>query len=76
MNTAVITFNSNGAGSCLYTELIDLNSIGRLEVTRATTIEFNNQTQFWEVKDKRGIVLYFNRSRVACLAWEHQDLNR
>ena len=76
MKTTVITFNQQGTGSCLYTELINLGSIGSLEVTRATTIEFNNQTQFWEVKDNRGIVLYFNRSRTACLAWEHQDFNR
>ena len=75
MNTVVLTFAPSGQGSCLYSELIDLHSIGSLEVTRATTIEFNNETQFWEVKDTRGIVLYFSRSRVACLAWEHQDLN-
>ena len=76
MNTTVITFNTQGNGSCLYSELIDLHSIGSLEVTRATTIEFNNESQFWEVKDPRDTVLYFSRSRTACLAWEHQDLNR
>ena len=76
MKTTVITFNTNGAGSCLYTELIDLHSIGQLEVTRATTIELNNQTQFWEVKDTRDKVLYFHRSRTACLEWEHQEANR
>jgi hypothetical protein len=75
MNTVVLTVDSSGNGSCLYSELIDLHSIGSLEVTRATTIEFNNKSQFWEVKDTRGIVLYFNRSRTACLSWEHQDLN-
>ena len=75
MNNTVITFDTQGQGSCLYSELIDLQSIGSLEVTRATTIEFNQQTQRWEVKDPRGTVLYFSRSRTACLAWEHQDLN-
>ena len=74
MNTAVLTIAPNGTGSCLYTELIDLKSIGSLQVTRATQIEFNNQTQHWEVKDNRGVILYFNRSRTACLAWEHQNL--
>jgi hypothetical protein len=75
MNTCVLKFDTNGHGSCLYSELIDLHSIGSLEVTRATQIEFNNESQFWEVKDPRGTVLYFSRSRTACLAWEHQDLN-
>ena len=74
MNTTVITFNETGAGSCLYSELIDLAAIGSLEVTRATQIEFNNVTQHWEVKDLSGITLYFNRSRTACLTWEHQNL--
>ena len=73
MNT-VLTFNTNGTGSCLYTELIDLYSIGRLEVSRASTIEFNNQTQRWEVKDRRGTLLFFARSRQACLEWEHGNL--
>ena len=75
MNTVVLTVDSSGQASCLYSELIDLQSIGSLEVSRATTIEFNNKTQRWEVKDPRGTVLYFSRSRTACLAWEHQDLN-
>jgi hypothetical protein len=76
MNPVVLTFDSAGRGSCLYSELIDLRSIGSLEVTRATTIEFNNITQFWEVKDVRGTVLFFSRSRTICLAWEQQEFNR
>ncbi|WCJ60718.1 hypothetical protein NXS98_06210 [Fontisphaera persica] len=49
-------------------------SIGRLEVSRASTIEFNNQTQRWEVKDHRGHLQFFARSRSACLEWEHNNL--
>ncbi len=71
---ATITFNTNGTGSCLHTELIDLHSIGRLDITRATNIEFNNQTQHWEIKDRRGTVLFSSRSRTACLTWEHKNL--
>ncbi len=71
---AILTFNPNGTGSCLYTELIDLSSLGRLEIQRATTIEFNNQTQHWEVKDRRGKPLFFARHRQACLEWEQQNL--
>ena len=76
MSACVLTIDPNGTGSCLYTELIDLKSIGLLQVTRATEIEFNNTSPFWEVKNTQGIVLYFHRSRTACLAWEQQDLNR
>jgi len=76
MNPVVLTFTPDGTGRCLYTELIELNSLGRLEIDRASTIEFNNGNQFWEVKNLKGRVLYFSRSRAACLAWEHQQFNR
>ncbi|MDB6025142.1 MAG: hypothetical protein JWM68_1365 [Verrucomicrobiales bacterium] len=75
MNTAVVTFDSSGKGSCLFTELIDLHSIGSLEITRATTIEFNNTTQLWEVR-QNGAVMFQNHSRAICLTWEHQEFNR
>ena len=67
---AVVTFDASGHGSCLYTELIDLQSIGSLEVRRASFIEFNNPRQVWEVKNLSGRVLFFSRSRSACLSWE------
>ncbi len=73
MNT-VITFSTNGTGSCFYTELFDLHLIGRLEVSRASTIEFNNRTQQWEVKDRRGHLRFFARSRQTCLEWERENL--
>jgi hypothetical protein len=75
MNPAVLTFAPSGEGNCLYTELIDLASIGSLEITRATSIEFNNTTQHWEVR-QNGAVMFQNRSRAICLAWEHQHFNR
>jgi hypothetical protein len=67
---AVVTFDCSGHGSCLYTELIDLRAIGSLSVRRASFIEFNNKRQSWEVKNQLGRVLFFARSRGACLAWE------
>jgi hypothetical protein len=67
---AVVTFDASGQGSCLYTELIDLQSIGSLEVRRASFIEFNNDRHVWEVKSIAGKVLFFSRHRSACLAWE------
>lgn len=67
---AAVTFDAAGSGSCLYTELIDLQSIGSLEVRRASFIEFNNERQVWEVKTGSGRVLFFSRRRIDCLAWE------
>ena len=76
MNTVVLTFSSSGQGSCLYSELIDLQSLGSLEVTRATQIEFNPLTQHWEVADTNSKILFAHPSRSVCLAWEQQHFNR
>jgi hypothetical protein len=75
MNTLVLTVNSNGEAGCLYSELIDLSSIGTLEVSRASNIEFNERKQKWEVRVD-GKVLFENVSRTVCHAWEIQHFNR
>lgn len=72
--TINISFKPDGTAQCLWTEALPLHEIGRLEITRATNIEFNNATQYWEVKDRKGKVRFFARSRSACLEWEEQNL--
>ena len=73
---AVITFDNQGHGHCLYTEQIDLRSLGSLQITRASTIEFNHQTAKWEVKDSNNQLLFHHSSRSACLEWEQQYFNQ
>ncbi|NBR88192.1 MAG: hypothetical protein EBS84_19365 [Proteobacteria bacterium] len=73
---AVLTFDVNGIGHCLHTDAIPLQSLGTLEVHRATTIEFNASTQQWEVKDAEGLTLHSNPSRSCCLAWEIERFNQ
>jgi hypothetical protein len=53
---------------------VPLHELGRLEIQGATTIEFNNTTQKWEVKARKGKLCFFSRSRSACLEWEQQNL--
>jgi len=67
-------FKLDGTAQCLWTEALPLHELGRLEITRATNIEFNNSTQQWEVKDRKGKVRFFAKSRSACLEWEQQNL--
>lgn len=74
MNTLVLTVKPDGEAGCFYSELIDLTSLGLLEVNRASNIEFNQQKQQWEVEVK-GKVLFSNASRALCLAWEIQHFN-
>ncbi len=69
-----IQFNPDGTALCLWTDAISLHELGRLEITRASTIEFNNSTQHWEVIDRQRRVRFFARSRAACLEWEHENL--
>jgi hypothetical protein len=75
MNAPMITFDPAGNGHCLFTETIDLSALGTLEILRASTIEFNNTSQVWEVKDARGVLLFSHPSRSTCLDWEYQHFN-
>ncbi|MEO6182851.1 MAG: hypothetical protein ABIP71_07095 [Verrucomicrobiota bacterium] len=74
--THVLTFEASGTARCLYTEQINLNTIGQLEISRASEIEFNNETQQWEVFSPERKLLYTHVSRAMCLHWEHQLFNR
>ena len=69
-----ISFKTDGTAHCLWTDAISLHELGRLEIHRATNIEFNNSTQRWEVNDRKGRVCFFSKSRAACLEWEQQNL--
>ena len=71
----VLTFDINGIGHCLHTDAIPLQTLGTLEVHRATTIEFNPAGQRWEVKDTEGAILFSDPSRSRCLAWELDHFN-
>jgi|SaaInlLV_10m_DNA_2_1039722.scaffolds.fasta_scaffold14713_3 hypothetical protein len=72
---ASLSFTPDGTGHCLYHELISLQSIGKIECSRASNIEFNPQTQEWEVRlpgesDPR----FCSLSRQECLDWERANL--
>ena len=74
MSAIAISFNIDGTAQCLWTEALPLHELGRLEIHRASNIEFNNTTQHWEVKDRKDKVRFIARSRSACLEWEQQNL--
>jgi hypothetical protein len=70
-----LRFDPSGSVDCLYTEAIDLRELGTLLVTRATSIEFNPDTQRWEVRAAGdGKFLHSHPSRDACLRWERENL--
>ena len=69
-----ITFTQEGTAQCLWTEALPLLELGQLEISRVSNLDFNNTTQQWEVKDRRGHMRFFSRSRSTCLEWEQQNL--
>ena len=72
----VLHFQPDGTGAGLYTEAIDLQQIGRLEMSRASNIEFNPESQQWEVFDFTGHRLFSDTSREVCLRWERRHFNQ
>jgi hypothetical protein len=66
MNTS-ISFNTDGTAHCLWTEAVPLHELGQLEIKRASTIEFNNNNQQWEVRNTKGSVRFISKSRTVCL---------
>ncbi len=77
MNTvASLIFTPKGIIRGTYSEVIDLACLGRLKISRATRIEFDNVKQSWRVKDMKGHPLFTAPSRQECLTWEHRYLER
>ena len=72
----VLHFAPDGTGAGLYTEAIDLQQIGRLDMNRASHIEFNSESQQWEVYDFTGRWLFADPSRATCLQWERRHFNQ
>jgi hypothetical protein len=76
MKSHTITFSPTGTALTLWTDAIPLQKLGELTITRASTIEFNQADQRWEVRDAENNLLFTHFSRSACLDWEHQHFNR
>ena len=78
MNTInhVITFGLDGTAHCLWTETVPLEELGRLDIKRASQIEFNPSKQKWEVRlaSNPDVVAFSHVSRAICLHWEREAL--
>ena len=53
-----IVFGSDGVARAVYSEIIDLSGLGRLEIGRATSVEFYNAGQVWTVTDNSYLVRF------------------
>ena len=73
--SATLCFLPDGMVKGLYTEVINLQTLGQLKVERATSIEFDHPWQVWRVFDPEGHMMYCSPSRKVCLEWERQHMN-
>lgn len=77
MSNHTIAFAPDGNARCLWTEALPLGELGRLDIQRASTVEFNAQTQEWEVRlaSDPDVVAFSHPSRETCLHWERETLD-
>ena len=73
----VITFARDGIMRCLWTEVVPLHELGHLALERASTIEFNEGNQQWQVRlaSNPDVVAFSHSSRETCLSWERDQLS-
>jgi len=76
-SVTVITFAPDGTARGLWTEIVPLQELGRLDIERASTVEFQPSTQKWEVRlaSRPDTVAFSHSSRQTCLEWERNTLN-
>ncbi|MDB6027521.1 MAG: hypothetical protein JWM68_3744 [Verrucomicrobiales bacterium] len=72
-----MSFDPDGKVTCLWTDKIPLAELGTLKIKRASTIEFNGESQLWEVRmgdDPKSPVVHTDTSRAACVTWEIETI--
>jgi hypothetical protein len=71
MKTHILSFKPDGTARLLWTDALPLAALGSLQVERASTIEFNNNSGMWEVRlGNDPLPKFMARSRQACIDWE------
>ena len=76
MNT-VINFAPDGTARCVWTEAVPLHELGRLDIQRASAVEFDPARQEWQVRlaSNPDVVAFSDPSRETCLQWERKMLS-
>ena len=76
MKTLLLSFAPDGTAHCLHSDAFPIAEIGSLNVRRASKVEFNDDTQQWEVHWPGSTAPDFAApTRSACITWEIEQLN-
>jgi len=72
----VMNVGPDGSIECLHTDALPLGDIGSLTVRRASSVDFNESTQLWEVRwPGSDAIAFSNPSRSVCIGWEVETIN-
>jgi len=72
----VIQVDAAGDVRTLWTDAFPLADLGPMRVERASTVEFNDGAQQWEVRFPGADgVAFEHASREVCLSWERDTIN-
>ena len=75
MKDIEVTVTADGVIQLLHTDELDLGSLGRLNVRRASHVEFDNAAQVWVARTPTGELLGEFRTRREALDYKVQVLN-
>lgn len=71
-----VFIEADGRVQALHSDLIPLPELGRMTTRRVSDIVWSDTRQVWEVIGlKAGQVLFSDRDRSVCLAWEVEYFN-
>lgn len=69
---AKLFIRPDGTIEGLHTDIVPLQELGRLNVTRATNVEFDIDRQEWAVTLPDGTEVFSHTSREKALDWERK----
>ena len=69
---STLVVGADGTISCLWTEAIDLSSLGTMAMRRASTVKFDPARQVWSVDVPDIGEIFAAASREACLSYERE----
>jgi len=69
-----LQITKSGGIQMLHDDLVHLEEFGEVQVTRASHVEFNNDTQRWYVQSAKSMIILKAdfETREQALAWEKQ----